>query len=212
MKANAKEWNRVWTSKSLIKKSVDYGRERFTEDLYKNIFKKYITKETRLLEAGCGSSTTSLYFTPKIKEFVGLDISEEALRISRQKAKEKGIHNARFVKGDCFKMPFKDNSFDIVWSQGLLEHFDNSKDILKEKMRVCKRGGIIITSVPAKWSCHKVWYMLTRPSLLRRFWPWTEQAFFTKDMLNSLIDKRVKILKTFYYLKYGVIIQILKKK
>ncbi len=211
MKAKAEEWNSVWSSKKLIHKFVNYARNSFTRDVYKTLFKKYINKNTTLLEVGCGSSTTSLYLAPNLKEFVGIDISEEALSLSRKKAKELGVTNAKFVKGDCFKMPFKDGSFDMVWSQGLLEHFDNPKGILKEKVRVCKKGGRIITSVPALWSIHKAWYVATRPKLLRNMWPWTEQTFYTKQMLNKLVPKGASIEKTYHYKKYGVMIQILRK-
>lgn len=211
MKVTAKDWDRVWTTKSLLMKSLDYMRHVFTESLYQNVFKPYVNKNTRMLEFGCGSSTTSLYIAPKIKEFVGLDNSDEALRLSKLNAKRLNVKDAKFVKGDCFKAPFKDNSFDIVWSQGLLEHFDNPQGIMDEAIRTCRHGGHIITIVPASFSFHKPWYVMTRPKSLRRFWLWTEQKFFTKKRFNALLTDEVKLVRIFHYHRYGVIVQIARK-
>ncbi len=212
MKAKAKEWDSVWSSQNLMIRMLNYMRDVFTVSLYKKVFKKYVSKNTTLLEVGCGSSTTTLYIAPKIKKVYGLDISDEALKISRQKAKRLGVSNAEFVKGDCFKMPFKSGTFDIVWSQGLLEHFDHPEGIMSEKIRVAKKGGRVITIVPGLWSYHKPWYVITRPKLLRRFWPWTEQTFYTKKKLNALLDNRVVLERIFHYPVYGVIVQIARKR
>lgn len=211
MKATAKEWDDVWSSKSIISRFISFGRNMFTKDLYEKIFKKHISKKTNLLEVGCGTSTTSLYLCPKINSFVGADISDKALELSRKKAHVLGIKNAKFMKGDCFNLPFKNNSFDVVWSQGLLEHFSKPEKILEEKARVCKTDGYIITSVPGTWTYHQIWYILTRPKLLRRFWPWTEQTFYSKKMLNALIPKGTKKVETKRLLLWGVVVQILKK-
>ncbi len=212
MKVTAQDWDQVWKSKSILMKILDNMRQIFTESLYKKVFQPYINKNTKILELGCGSSTTSLYIAPKIKQFTGLDTSNEALSLSKLNAKKLNVKNAKFVKGDCFHIPFKDNSFDIVWSQGLLEHFDNPQGIMNEAIRTTKKNGYIITIVPATFSFHKLWYIITRPKLLRKLWPWTKQKFFTQKRLNALIDNRVDLKKIFYYYRYGVIVQITEKK
>jgi ubiquinone/menaquinone biosynthesis C-methylase UbiE len=211
VKATAKEWDDVWSAKGLVNKLISFGRNRLTIDFYKHIFKKYINKKTKLLEVGCGTSTTSLHLCPKINSFVGADISDKALELSKEKAKTLGIKNAKFVKGDCFKLPFKESLFDVVWSQGLIEHFSNPQKIIDEKTRVCKVGGYIITSVPGTWTYHQIWYVLTRPKPLRRFWPWTEQIFYSKKLLDSLIPKDTEKIETKRMIKWGVVVQILKK-
>ncbi len=213
MEVTAAEWDGVWVSKGILHRILNKARAIFTMGLYKKVFKFYLSKSTMLLEVGCGSSTTSLYLAQYLKGFVGLDFSDEALKISREKAKELHIKNARLVKGNAFKMPFKNDSFDVVWSQGLLEHFDNPREILTEKIRVCKKGGIVITIVPGAWSFNKLWYVLTRPRLFRNLWPWTEQLFYTKRMLRRLADDTpVKIIRLFYFHRYGVLIQIMRKR
>jgi ubiquinone/menaquinone biosynthesis C-methylase UbiE len=50
-------------------------------------------------------------------------------------------------------LPFKDETFDVVFHQGLLEHFRKPKadDLLKENIRVLKKGGLLCVDVPQRW-------------------------------------------------------------
>ena len=77
-------------------------------------------------------------------------------------------------------MPIKENSVDVVWSQGLIEHFENPLKIVTEHYRICQSGGVVLISTPAKYSYQHLWYKITRPKMLRKFWPWTEQEFYNK--------------------------------
>jgi len=47
------------------------------------------------------------------------------------------------MKGDGFSLPFKDESFDVVYSEGVIEHFpiDRSTQMIREHARVCRTGG-----------------------------------------------------------------------
>jgi hypothetical protein len=74
---------------------------------------------------------------------VASDVNPELMRLAKEHRKNiKG-----FMVCDGFKLPFKDQSFDCVYSQGLMEHFEESKaiDMLREMGRV---GENVIFSVP----------------------------------------------------------------
>lgn len=58
--------------------------------------------------------------------------------------------------GDAFALPFRENSFDIVFHQGLLEHFRNPSDMLEENYRVLKPGGYLLVDVPQKYHYYTV--------------------------------------------------------
>lgn len=109
--------------------------------LFFNILKY---KPNKVLEVGSGTSRMSVLVSLFIKKVVALDkdtkLINKAVNITNRP-------NVEFIIGDAFNLPFKDNSFDIVFSQGLLEHFtDNNIDkILKEKLRVSR---MVIFSVP----------------------------------------------------------------
>jgi SAM-dependent methyltransferase len=49
---------------------------------------------------------------------------------------------------DKFPYPIKDNAYDYIWSQNVLEHLNEPDKVLHELWRICKRGGMIRISVP----------------------------------------------------------------
>lgn len=140
----------------------------------------HVSQEGRTLELGCGTAQLSLMIAPHIKEAVGLDISSEGLLIAERERVAKGVHNVRFVKADVHDVPFE-SEFDVVWSAGLIEHFfDRDIDIVKQHLKAAATGGVVIMSVPYAFSLHSLHYLLTRPRLTRRFWPWSQERFFQK--------------------------------
>ena len=95
-----------------------------------------------------------------------------------------GVKNARFEGGDCLDLAYE-NAFDVVWSQGLMEHFDDPEAVAREHYKAVKKGGIALLSVPYRYSYHALWYLATRPRFLRPLWPWTDQRFYTaQDLLR----------------------------
>lgn len=177
------DWDNVWSRKTFLTKIVDLGRKIY--NFYFISLIKDNIKTGKLLEIGCGTSSA----IKKIKELdqvIGIDISREAMKISN---KDKNQNNA-FIRGDCFKLPIADNTFDLVWSQGLIEHFSEPDKIVNEHYRVCKNGGIMLISVPYKYSYTLIWWYLTRPKFLRSLWPWTDQEFYTKRKFMKIIDKQ----------------------
>jgi len=90
------------------------------------------------------------------------------------------------VKGDCRDLPFKDNQFDVVLSQGLIEHFKRPKKIILEHIRTCKPG-VVLISVPFRYSYHFLWWWITRNRYLKRFWPWMDQEFYTEEKFEGLM-------------------------
>ena len=53
--------------------------------------------------------------------------------------------------GNALKMPFPDESFDIVFHQGLMEHFKDYLPLIKENARVLEKDGLIVIDVPQKY-------------------------------------------------------------
>lgn len=53
--------------------------------------------------------------------------------------------------GDVRALPFRDGSFDAVYSMGTIEHFDETEQAVAEIFRVLRPGGIAIVGVPNRW-------------------------------------------------------------
>ncbi len=178
------EWQRIWVREGLLTRMVNAGRHVYNY-FFLRMFRRYLKPESRFLELGSGTSSLLIQIAPKIKEAVGLDITEASIRLSEDVAKRNGVTNAHFILGDCLTYPFKEE-YDVVWSQGLMEHFQNPVDIAKSHFRALKPGGVALISVPYRYSYHHVWYILTRPKILRPFWPWTDQVFYNKKQLRRI--------------------------
>lgn len=101
-----------------------------------------------VLDVSSGKGTFACYYTEEFgSKVTGIDINEEFVRISRKKAKKKGIsHLVDFKVGDSTKLPFPDNSFDVVVNEcavGLMA-INNPQKVLDEMYRVLKPGGKIV--------------------------------------------------------------------
>lgn len=119
--------------------------------------KEYITKcildyyrsfeGLRVLGAGCGTGRIEAWLAAEGAEVVCLDHLLEALQVSQIHAQR--MHcTEHFVIGDLERMPFRDKTFNFIYSGGVLEHFENPRTALQEYLRVSKPNGVIIVSVP----------------------------------------------------------------
>jgi SAM-dependent methyltransferase len=204
-------WDKIWERRSAFADVINGGRDIYSV-FFRRFLYRYIGPDTSFLELGCGTSTLALSLAPRMKELVGLDISPAALELSRGHAQRLGVTNARFVEGDCMNVPFSDQ-FDVVWSQGLMEHFDDPARVASEHLKAAKKGGVALISVPYRYSYFRLWYALTRPNILRPLWPWTEQTFFSKKQVLAVgrqVDPNATahILQPFFL---GIVILELRK-
>jgi ubiquinone/menaquinone biosynthesis C-methylase UbiE len=100
----------------------------------------------RILEVGCGRGSLSAYFSDAGWDCTLLDLSPAAIEIA-QKSFEKNELRAKFDVGDCMNLSYENNSFDAVFSIGLLEHFIDIGQVIKEQIRILKPGGIFIAYI-----------------------------------------------------------------
>lgn len=105
----------------------------------------------RVLEVGCGRGSLSCYYADAGYSCELIDLSAKAIDV----AKAIFDHNklkASFAVGDANNLPYTDGSFDVVFSIGLLEHFEDIKTPLAEQVRVLNKGGIFIGYVVPKYT------------------------------------------------------------
>lgn len=82
---------------------------------------------------------------PNLK-ITGLDISQEAVDEATKKASKENLSNLSFNVVDVHSLPFKDNSFDLVVSHGVMHHLKDLSKVLSEVYRVLKPGAIAYLS------------------------------------------------------------------
>jgi ubiquinone/menaquinone biosynthesis C-methylase UbiE len=113
---------------------------------------KFIQKGNRVLELGSGTGMLSAYLATQGAEVHLLDKSKENLEFSREVFIEAGV-NGTFHQHDVtgnFAATVGPKQFDVVWSSGLLEHFDDDiiAHILGESQTLCKSPQCQISCLP----------------------------------------------------------------
>lgn len=91
----------------------------------------------KVLEIGCGTGCDLLQFARHGADAYGLDITGRHLHLARARIGEA----ARVAYGDGRRIPFRDGSFDYVYSHGVLHHSDEPETIASEILRVLVPGG-----------------------------------------------------------------------
>lgn len=112
---------------------AEYEKEFFDSLLF------HSKKAEKILDIGCGDGRML-----------------RILKKSGVRAKLFGIDISRNVKttefnykvGDTRKLPYKDNTFDVVYSLGTVEHFKETDKAINEHFRVLRNGGFCIITVP----------------------------------------------------------------
>ncbi|MEX0932611.1 MAG: class I SAM-dependent methyltransferase [Candidatus Pacearchaeota archaeon] len=133
-----------------------YAFQKYKHKIEANFLKKTIASlkqdKIKILDVACGTGRMLLevFSIGKEIEYAGLDTSKEMISILKKRAEKLGIKKKVKIKiGDATKMPFKDNSFDVVYSFHLLWHLpeEDQEKIIKEMLRVCKKDGFIVFDV-----------------------------------------------------------------
>ncbi|MBO73438.1 MAG: hypothetical protein CMD35_07480 [Flavobacteriales bacterium] len=97
----------------------------------------------RVLEVGCGRGSLSSYFSEAGFDCTLLDLSPDVIEIAKEIFSKNDL-SAKFHVGDAYNLAFDDRSFDLVFSIGLFEHFEDIHTPIKEQLRILERGGLFI--------------------------------------------------------------------
>ncbi len=138
--------------KDLTRREFDRAADQFDNDdlsIYNMCRKDYpdILEEVRkehfdvLLDAGCGTGAMLRLLVKDMpgKEYHGIDLSEKMIQVAKENGK-----NIHFQQGDCEKLTYPDNSFDVITCSMSFHHYPHVEDFFYNIHRVLKPGGRFI--------------------------------------------------------------------
>ncbi|MBN1464590.1 class I SAM-dependent methyltransferase [candidate division KSB1 bacterium] len=104
-----------------------------------------------ILEIGCGAGWELLHWARCGMRATGLDLSAAALELAKKNFQHNRLQ-AKFEHGSAEKLPFADNTFDIVASLGVLHQTESTENAVAEVLRVLKPGGEALITLYYKYS------------------------------------------------------------
>jgi len=102
-------------------------------------FEQYAGKD--VLEIGCGFATDGLEFAKAGARYVGVDLTPSAIEMARERFQLFGVPGKFEVANAEERLPFPDNTFDHVYSFGVIHHSPRPERIVSELHRVLRPGG-----------------------------------------------------------------------
>ena len=125
-----------------------------------------------VLEIGGGVGTDLAQFAANGARVTDIDLAEGHLRLAAENFRLRGL-NGTFIHHDAESLPFEDETFDVVYSNGVLHHTPNTVAVVREIHRVLRPGGHAIVMLYAENSLHYwrklVWEQGVRDGLLESF-------------------------------------------
>jgi len=154
-----------------------------------------LTAGARVLDVCCGSGASAI---PAAKivgpsgSVTGVDLAENLLELARGKAKQQGLENIDFQSGDMTRLPFADDTFDVVVCVFGIFFVPDMESALRELKRVLRTGGkLAITTWGPRFfepANTAFWNSVrnARPDLYKGFNPW--DRICEVDDLRTLLE------------------------
>jgi 2-polyprenyl-3-methyl-5-hydroxy-6-metoxy-1,4-benzoquinol methylase len=184
-------WQRFWEEADHLQLDDVYGTDG---RMVREVVRLGDPAGKRILEVGAGTGRDAVALARAGAEVLTLDYVSGSLHLTAKAAEASGV-TVQTVCGDALGSPFPDGSFDVVFHQGLLEHFRDVRPLLGDNARILKPGGHVIVDVPQTFH----YYTLGKQALIaldRWFAGWETQ--FTPAQLESHVRREgLEVVRTY---------------
>ncbi len=129
-----------------------------------------LTDQSRIIDIGCGTGGQTMVLVQNAPgQITGIDLFPDFIRIFNENARRLGLNDrVKGITGDMAALPFADESFDLIWSEGAIYNIGFERG-LREWWRLLKPGGFIAVTEAS-------WFTPERPEEIENFWN-TEYPF-----------------------------------
>jgi len=145
-----------------------------------------------VLDTGCGDCKYTFEIAGNFKKIVGIDTSEELLKIAKQKKPSSGLRNVSIFLQDAAKTGFKDGSFDIIYSR-------RGPTYYQEYFRLLKMGGYYFEIAVGEKDCVEIKEIFQRG---QNYEKWNESKLKEKERKVKDIGFKVIFAQDYFYNKY----------
>jgi ubiquinone/menaquinone biosynthesis C-methylase UbiE len=142
------EKNTRYTKNIYNKYAKEYSKSMLAGRFFNNYIEMPAVKKAiknikgkKVLDVGCSIGAHSKIFSTKGAKVYGIDISEEMIKIAKSR-----VLKGNFRVADMKKLPFKNNTFDLVFYGLSLHYIQDVKQVMKEAYRVLKKKGRLLIS------------------------------------------------------------------
>ncbi len=158
-------------------------------------------RDMAILDNMCGTGVFLDVLAQDFRFVVGADISHDMIRHTRKKSMMKGL-----VCADADRLPFGDESFDVVTVRGALHHVNPVDRALTEMRRVLRPGGLAIISEPCD-DFGLARRMRERMYSRLEYFDEEEKTFLSEDLVAALRKAgfRIRNRKRFGFLAYALL-------
>jgi len=106
----------------------------------------------RVLEIGLGQGADAEALVRRGAIYSGIDLTEESVKRVKMRFELKDLEFEKIEQASALEIPFADNSFDVVFSHGVLHHIPEVKTASREIARILRPGGELVSMLYAKRS------------------------------------------------------------
>lgn len=151
-------WNKkscgedLYLQKNDIEGYLEQAKERYKLEPFILSFVNFeSTRGKCVLEIGVGLGADHCQFAHAGANLYGIDLTDRAVNHTKRRFELLGLKSNLSV-GDAEHLDFNNNTFDIVYSWGVLHHTPNTPNSISEVFRVLKPGGTAYIMIYNKWS------------------------------------------------------------
>lgn len=119
--------------------------------VFAKLLGEQVPLHTRILEAGCGTGQLSAFLAVANREVYGADLCLNSLSLGEEFRSKNLLDRLHFLQMNLFQPAFKDGSFDLVISNGVLHHTSDPRLAFQSIARLVKPGGYILIGLYHKY-------------------------------------------------------------